>query len=606
MSLSTDRRRLALLLGLLAVLAVLLTGAVVALSRTNWVKLYQVAPGSSGARLRWTTNESVYFAAGWVSVLVAQLSGLWLWWRAPRNATGRWLWLAGLSLGFWFLGTYWPSPWGMQLWWTIYLFRPALAMAFLGWPTGRPSRQIRRWIVALTVIPAALAFVTNLFGRAAVHNAWPQDPLRLFTVGWVGPVFGSITGWLFFFIPALAIVVILVRRRRGLPKGARRLMTPITVAGVLVASSDLLTGIGTLNSNLTWDQTANHATVLGTVNFTQNYLQAAIAAVGLLVAFSYRERAVREGERHLELDLGRAAALAAPSAAMVELLDDPTARILYLRLNGTWVDADGRSVVVGTSDHRMVTPVEAPDGTTLAAIETDAAKGTHPSLIEIGAATVAARLANERATAVAKARLLELTALQLALLDTTDAAREHLERDLHDGAQQQLVGVILAARLAERDSAPAASERVREALGAARAALVELLDGGVPVVLTSGLASALTTLAAMTPLDAEARVRGDLDPEDRLARTAWLIASEAVANTVKHAGASRLCIDLTVDKRTATLRLTDDGCGGVTTPPQSITDRASESGGTVTVRSPIGGGTELVVVFERPESAVAA
>ena len=607
MSLSPDRRRLALLLSLLGLLALFLTGAVVVLSGSNWVSRYQLALGTSGARLRWTTNESAYFAAGWVSVLVAQLSGLWLWWRAPRNATGRWLWLAGLSLGLWFVGTYWPSPGGMQLWWTIYLFRPALAMAFLGWPTGRPSRQICRWIVALTVLPVVLEFVTNLFGRASQHNSWPQDPLQFFAVDWVGSVFGSISTWLFFFIPTLAVVVILVRRRRGLPRDARRLLTPITVAGVVVAGSDLIsTVVSTLNSNLMWDQTANHATVLGTANLTQNYLQATVAAVGLLVAFSYRQRAVHEGSRHLELDLGRATTSTSPSAALMDLLDDPTARVLYRRPNGTWVDADGRSTAVRPAEHRMVTPVETPDGTPLAAIETDTAVGAHPSLIEIGAATIAARLANERASAVAKARLMELTSLQLALLDATDAARQRLERDLHDGAQQRLVGVILAARLAERAPTPAAGEEVRAEVGAARAALVELLDGGVPVVLTGGLASALTTLAAMTPLDAEARVRGDLDPDDPLSRTAWLIASEAVANTVKHAGASSLRIELSVDRTSTTLRLIDDGCGGVTAPPPAITDRASEAGGTVTVSSPIGGGTDLVVVFEHPESVVAA
>src|SRR5262245_13433681 len=70
----------------------------------------------------WTVAESVLLTAGWTSVGAAELVGLYLWWRSPGLRTGLWLWLAGASLGLWFIGTYWPNPWGMQLTWGIYVF----------------------------------------------------------------------------------------------------------------------------------------------------------------------------------------------------------------------------------------------------------------------------------------------------------------------------------------------------------------------------------------------------------------------------------------------------------------------------------------------------
>jgi signal transduction histidine kinase len=91
-----------------------------------------------------------------------------------------------------------------------------------------------------------------------------------------------------------------------------------------------------------------------------------------------------------------------------------------------------------------------------------------------------------------------------------------------------------------------------------------------------------------------------------LARTVWFIASEAAANAVKHAGASQLHVELVVDSTTATLRINDDGCGGMTGPPRAITARVTQAGGNITVTSPIGGGTDLVAVFERTTSVVAA
>ena len=91
-----------------------------------------------------------------------------------------------------------------------------------------------------------------------------------------------------------------------------------------------------------------------------------------------------------------------------------------------------------------------PDGGTVGAIDTARQRGVHPGLVEIAAATVLSSLQNDAAQAEANSRLAELQALQLELVDAMDDSRRSLESDLHDDAQQRLVGLALAARLSAR------------------------------------------------------------------------------------------------------------------------------------------------------------
>jgi signal transduction histidine kinase len=338
--------------------------------------------------------------------------------------------------------------------------------------------------------------------------------------------------------------------------------------------------------------------VLGAIYLTQNYGQVGIAAAGLIVAFAVRRRAARSGARSMTLGLGRSTPETAPSAAVARLLGDRSARIIYQRTVDVWVDPDGRPVPLDGPE-RTITPVTDADGVVLAGIETDRHRGVHPSLIDMAAAIVLAQARNDHARAVARARQRELQALQLGLVDAIDAARVHLERDLHDGAQQRLVGLALAARLVVRRPAPDAVATLQQELAGARREINELLADTTPVVLSAGLASALHTLAATTPLRAQVHSVGDLVANDPLARTMWLVASEATTNAEKHAKASSLGISLVVDAAMVTLRVVDDGVGGVVALPRTVSERAAEAHGSVSVVSPPGAGTELVVACPR-------
>ena len=546
----------------------------------------------------WTYRETLFFVAGWSSVVLAGGIGLWLWWRAPRNPSGRLLWIAGISLGLWFVGTYWPHRLGVQLYLAIYAMRPALAMALLGWPTGRPRPRIRTAIVVVTLACLALGMTVTVFS-AGTPEDWPRDPLSRYDVAWVSITVSTVLGWLLIAAPAAAVMIALARQWRRLPVGARRLLTPITVTGLVVAGTDIVTtGLNSFGESLVFDERAGHLTVLGTVVLLQNYAQVGIAAVGVLLATRLRRRVVAATQRRLDIDLAGAAPIATPTAALQRMLGDPTARIVYRRPDGVWVDADSRETTID-NETRSITSVVDDAGEVLAAVDCDPGRRGHALLVDAAVATVATRLANERAAALAKAREGELVAVQHALLDATDAARRQLERDLHDGAQQRLVGLAIHAKLALREQDSSMAEALRAEVTLAERDLLDLIELDTPPALHRGLAAALHTLAATCAVPMEVNTDGDLDGSDQQAKVLWLLACDATANTVKHARAGSVRASLRVDALTAVLRISDDGCGGVASVPASIARRVHDVDGAVTMKSPPGGGTDLVVTVRR-------
>jgi signal transduction histidine kinase len=593
-----SRRRLAALLVALGVASAVSVAAGVYLLVHNFHRYGYV---------RWAAGIFSYYGALGLSLALGIFGGLWLWWRAPRLATGRWLWLASTSLSLWVIGTFWPSGWGMQLSLFLYIYRPALAMVLLGWPTGRPSPKVRRWILTWFITYFVVNNGLSMFSGPYVGPHWPNNPLEPWNVAWVFNVVQPFTSWAFSLLPPAAVIVVLLRRLRGLPAGARHIFLPITITGVAVAGSDVVTNLVSLLPNrLVWDNAKSHSTLLGTVNFTQNYAQLGMAAVGVLIAFRLRQRAARAGARRLHLDLGRAGPVALPSIALRRLLGDETAQVIYPGPSGEWIDADGERVDIA-DPMRVVTKVLSYDGATVAAIDTARQRGVHPGLVEIAAATVLSSLQNDAAQAEANSRLADLRALQLELVEAMDDSRRSLESDLHDGAQQRLVGLALAARLSARSGdSPGARRDIAGQVRLARDEVLALLDSRVPVLLRLGLADALGALAATSAIAAQAATSGDLEPDDPLAKALWMIASEAVTNAEKHSGASHLRIELVVDTQVATLRVTDDGRGGVTAPPRAIGQRVKQARGDVTVQSSPGAGTELVVTCTRANERVPA
>jgi signal transduction histidine kinase len=195
----------------------------------------------------------------------------------------------------------------------------------------------------------------------------------------------------------------------------------------------------------------------------------------------------------------------------------------------------------------------------------------------------------------------ELEASRLRIVQAADAERRRLERNLHDGAQQRLVGLAVALRLAMdriRTRPDEAHELLRGAaqeLGEALTELRELAQGIHPAVLTErGLEAALEVLAARAPLPVALDVRLPERLPEPVEAAAYYVASEALANVVKHAGAGSARVRAQRVNGRAMIEIEDDGAGGADPDGSGLfglRDRVETLEGSMWVESPPGRGT---------------
>ena len=239
----------------------------------------------------------------------------------------------------------------------------------------------------------------------------------------------------------------------------------------------------------------------------------------------------------------------------------------------------------------------------------------------IGVLSTRAPIAGELARAIASraAPLVELVRLRLelgqALTEAEDSRarlvrvgyeeRTRLERDLHDGAQQRLVALGMALRLAQRrlgrgvDVAAVFDEAVAE-LGTAVSELRQLAHGIRPSCLDDGLGAALSQLVSTSHPPIVLHVSAaDLDQD--VETTAYYVAAEAITNAVKHAEATTITLDVDTVGGQLHVRVTDDGNGRAAPRPGSglagLADRVGAHGGQLLIESQNGSGTIVEAVL---------
>jgi signal transduction histidine kinase len=202
----------------------------------------------------------------------------------------------------------------------------------------------------------------------------------------------------------------------------------------------------------------------------------------------------------------------------------------------------------------------------------------------------------------------ELEASRLRIIGAADEARRRVQRDLHDGAQQHIVALILETRLlAQSEAAQTAGldEELRRHEVDLNGVLEELrtIASGLhpPALSRGGLAPALKTLARRSPVPVVLDMRPLTAVGESLEAAAYYVVAEALTNTTKHAGASR--VDVAVESNSGQLRISvrDNGVGGADPVRGSglfgLKDRIEAFGGTMMLDSPSGGGTALIAEF---------
>jgi signal transduction histidine kinase len=213
------------------------------------------------------------------------------------------------------------------------------------------------------------------------------------------------------------------------------------------------------------------------------------------------------------------------------------------------------------------------------------------------------------ATAIANAEgRAELDASRARIVATADATRRRIERDLHDGAQQQLVSLALALRAAQATVPEGFVEHrhelslVVDGLTSALDDLREIALGIHPVGLSDdGLTPALKRLVARSPLRVNLEVDRDARFPESVEVTAYYVVSEALTNAAKYAETPVADVTVTAAGGTLLVEVRDGGRGGANpargTGLIGLKDRVEAVGGTMRLTSPIGAGTFLSVVL---------
>jgi signal transduction histidine kinase len=290
---------------------------------------------------------------------------------------------------------------------------------------------------------------------------------------------------------------------------------------------------------------------------------------------------------------------------MARLLDDPLLEVGVRRPDGSYVDTQG-------------TPIDIPDEES-PRIVTWVGQGTPPPAVIVhdgtsladnallDAVTSVTRLssANAELTAQARQQLTELTAARRRLLTSEDEERRRLSKSFHDRTESNLMAVeeVLATILASDDEDAPARIAAQSALGQLRQArrdLDTIARGLHPWEASSDLETALVAMARRASLPVSVTVAAQ--PKQReVASAIYYLCSEAVANTLKHASADQVEIELIENGSALIATVTDDGQGGADpgkgTGLSGLIDRVAGLGGELVVRSPRGAGTRLIATF---------
>jgi signal transduction histidine kinase len=233
-----------------------------------------------------------------------------------------------------------------------------------------------------------------------------------------------------------------------------------------------------------------------------------------------------------------------------------------------------------------------------------------------GAEQRVARFAELIATAVSNATTRsELIASRARIVAAGDEARRRIERNLHDGTQQRLIALgldlqsVRAGIPAELVGAHAGLERIGSDLEAVLEDVREISRGLHPALLSqAGLGPSLRALTRNFPVPVKLDVSISERPSESIEIAVYYVVSEALANAVKHAHASKMSVALRTSGSAIRVTIEDDGVGGAEASAGSglvgLIDRVEALGGRLTLHSPPGAGTAISIVLPLDDSSI--
>jgi signal transduction histidine kinase len=467
--------------------------------------------------------------AGWALLACALI----FWGRHPGNTVGPLLAAASCA---WFLIEWNHSSVGSAAVFTTGLVLyaacpPLVAWAVLAYPSGRLASWGERVAVAAALAGAVvvLGLLPALFYDPAAQGC-AQCPDNLLLASDKPELVERLDrgGVQLGLAWSLLLIAVAGWRIARASPARRRVVAPVVFTGSVYLSLVAARFATSLDRGFLGSGTLDRRLWLGQAT--------ALAALALAIAWGLlRTRRTRSSLARLVVELGESAPAGGLRDALARTLADPELEIAYPVGEGRYADAGGRTVDLAGVEGRAATPLVR-DGRPVAVLVHRAGLLDNPELVE--EVTSAARLAleNERLQAEVRAQLEDLRSSRARIVEAGDAERRRLERDLHDGAQQRLVGLSLALGLlrvqlvTDQDQQLAARLDEAEAeLRRAVAELRELAHGIHPAVLSDdGLAAAVGALAEGAP----APLRIAAIPQERflpaVETAAYLVVAEAV------------------------------------------------------------------------------
>lgn len=524
-------------------------------------------------------------------LVVVGLAAVTVIWIARRGGVVPTLPLAAFVV-VWVL-QYWsgyPAPAAFVVgFWAWVLVTPLFAHLALTFPDGRCDRWERAvvWIAYLvSVVPGAARFALSdmeTYTECPLAQCqWAPVPV------WADAArfqLATVIGNVLFALGALLFLGTVLRRvLRQSPAGRRRyrwMATLCVLRGIEFAIRNVV-----LASGREWN---------GEVDTVVAWSLTALLAVTVLLELV--------GDRWVSPGISRAAHAVEQGtpvrAALSTALADPDLVVAYRAEHGGYVDEEGQPV--RTNVPGKITVSLGGEHPPMAMLVHDPA--VPASAVQVVAPAVVLAQRNQRLQVQVQHQLDEVRASRARLVEAGDVERRRIERDLHDGAQQRLLGLGLGLRLMRDQAGPSAV--LDELLADLDEALVELrnLAHGIhPALLNDlGLSHAIPALLRNCPRPVAVRTLPDRRFPSEVEITAYYVVAEAITNSAKHADAAQISIAIWPDGADLRIFVRDDGQGGARidcgTGLRGLRDRVEAGGGHLCVTSPAGQGTTVEAVL---------
>jgi signal transduction histidine kinase len=512
-----------------------------------------------------------------------------------------------------------PYTIGRLATWLVF---PGVVYLLLAFPDGHIAPGLDRALFASVVVLSLVLF----FGTAPLLTAYPpHTPWATCTVGCPANAVALVTrppAWLSKVILFREWMVELIwvglffsmwRHWRGASPLSRRVMGPVFLSAVAL-------GLCHCAFHTTRQLGAPAATVEALGSAWTFCIVLTCGAI--FAAMVWRRTLLTDAMRRLGSALKATDATQAVRDALAKILGDPTLQLLIRDAgSGTWRDPSGHPADAPASAGagRAVTRIGGGDGELEVALSHDVALRDDEELLQDATGMVLASLRHDELVSSLVSATSNLEASRQRIAEAALVERTRIERDLHDGAQQQLIAVRIGADIAEEllaSDLPAAIEEIHKLGLNADRALAELRSlarGVYPALLTDhGLVAALRSVARDAAMPVRITASGVTRHSIQIESAIYFTCIEGIQNATKHAsGATGVWLTLTESDGVLHFTVRDDGVGFDPSTVngrglRNMRDRIEALGGRVTVETGYGHGTSIVGgldVARRPPGA---